>query len=420
MQEILQRATLLYQQGRYDHAESESRRLLTLDPTVARGHALLALCLMRREAHKDALFEAFEAVRLDPMDAFNHYVCGTVLLSTERDVEALQAANMAVSMEPFNSSFHALVAGIHLHRRRWSEALAAAEQGLSSDPEDVECNNYRVMALVKLGRRDQAAASMGETLALDPEDAYSHANQGWTLLHEGKPKEAMNHFKEALRIDPTMDWARGGIVEALKAHNFIYRWMLAYFLFMSKLSARAQWGIIFGGWIGIQLLQNIGRNAPNLRPLITPIVVAYSIFAIMTWLAYPFFNLLLRLSRYGRLALSREQTIASNWVGLALLLAVGMAVAALVTRREIFLDLAIMFGLLTLPVAAFFNMDRGWPRWTMAGAIGVLLLIMGLHVLVVVLAQAPDARGWFGFFALSVLAITILANALGQVRVKKG
>jgi tetratricopeptide (TPR) repeat protein len=417
MQEILQRATLLYQQGRYDHAENETRRLLTADPNSARGHALLALCLIHREAYKDALFESSEAIRLDPMDAFNHYVRGEVLLSTERADEAMESARMAVSIEPFDPSHHALIAKIHLNKRRWRDALAAADEGLSHDPEDVACSNYRVMALVKLGFRADAAQSMGQTLALDPEDAYSHANQGWTLLHEGKPKEAMNHFKEALRIDPTMDWARAGIVEALKAHNFIYRWMLAYFLFMSKLSARAQWGIIFGGWIGMQVLKNIGRNYPEFRPLITPLIIAYVIFAILTWLAYPFFNLLLRLSRYGRLALSREQTIASNWVGLTLLVAACMGVAFLVTRRGLFIDLTMMFGLLTLPVAAFFNMDRGWPRWAMAGAIVLLLLIIALHTLLI---QSDSRRGLLGLFGLSVLGITILANALGQVRVKKG
>src|SRR5690606_21011372 len=121
----------------------------------------------------------------------------------------------------------------------------------------------------------------------------SHANMGWTLLHQGQPRRAAEHFREALRLDPTSDWARSGIVEAMKARSPIYRVFLAYFLFMSRLSSGAQWGILIGGYAGYQTVRTIGRTHPALAPYLQPLIVAYVVFALGTIVAIPLFNLLL-------------------------------------------------------------------------------------------------------------------------------
>ena len=106
--------------------------------------------------------------------------------------------------------------------------------------------NLRAMALVNLGRKREAAEAMRGTLAKDPQNAFSHANQGWTLLHQGDHAQGLEHFREALRIDPELDWAAAGTVEALKARHLLYRLMLRYFLWMSRLGGRARWGVILG------------------------------------------------------------------------------------------------------------------------------------------------------------------------------
>ena len=102
------------------------------------------------------------------------------------------------------------------------------------------------MALVQLGRKDEADHTLGSALANDPENALTHANQGWAFLHRGDHERALEHFREALRIDPELDWARIGIVEALKARYLIYRFMLRFFLWMSRKGTAARWVILLG------------------------------------------------------------------------------------------------------------------------------------------------------------------------------
>jgi tetratricopeptide (TPR) repeat protein len=429
MQLTLSRALLLFDQGRYDLAENEARRALSEQPDDGYAHALLALCLLKRKDYTQAMREATEAVRLNPTVAYSHYVAGHILLAANRHDHALKAAEAAIAFDPSAPTHYALVAQIHLDRSRWREALKAAETGLAIDPENVECNNARGMALVKLGRRAEAGASMQQTLALDPHDAFTHANQGWALLHERKPQQAMQHFREALRIDPTLDWARAGIVEALKAKNFIYRWMLAYFLFMSRLGSRAQWLIMMGGWFGAQALKQLGKNNPAIGAITTPIIVVYAIFAILTWLAYPFFNLLLRLNKFGRLALSREQIIASNCVGLTLLVCLLCIVGVITLGWSMLIDAAIMSGLLALPVAGWFGLPKGWPRYAMLAGIVTLIGIGAMHLWRMskvggfeptMLKKDFESQELVSTFAVGIFITTIAGNVLAGVRIKKG
>lgn len=376
----LARAEILLQQSRHDLAEEHLRLALVENPELAIAHAWLALCHTKAERYTEATREAQQAIGLDPEEPYHHYVLACVYTDRHMPREAMAAVNEALRLDPGRPQFWGLLAALHLDQKRHREALAAAEKGLEIDPEDVMCLNARAAALRGLGRKEAAVDVMQAALARDPEDAQSHANLGWTLLHQGKPRQAMEHFREALRLRPDMDSARAGIVEAMKARWLIYRVFLAYFLFMSRLSGRAQWGIMLGGYFGHQLLRQAARSAPALQPWVLPITIAYVAFALGTWLSVPLFNLLLRTSRFGRLALSREQTIAANALGIVILLpaiaaGIGWGMNVEAAKLATWLWLALI-----APVAAAGLCRAGLPRRLMAGycvllAVGSLMLL---------------------------------------------
>ena len=56
-------------------------------------------------------------------------------------------------------------------------------------------------------------------------------------MHAGDFRGALEHFREALRLNPSPEWARAGLVEALKA-RYPSAASLRYFLWMSTLSRR--------------------------------------------------------------------------------------------------------------------------------------------------------------------------------------
>ena len=430
MNVALQRGLLLLQQSRFEQAEAELRQALGVDPHDAHAHALLALCLVERKKFDEATAEARQAVHLSPDFSFAHYAHARVLYERNHYPEAQAAIEEAIRLDSTNANYFSMLGGIHFDQRRWPAALDAAEQGLQFDPEHIGCTNLRAMAMVKLGRRAEAGTTIDAALARNPDDPVTHANQGWTYLEKGDPKKALEHFREALRLDPMNDWARHGIVEALKARNILYAWMLKYFLFMSRLSTRAQWGIVLGGYFGNRLLGSLANSNPALEPWVLPVQVLYIVFAVLTWTAYPFFNLMLRLNRFGRFALTQKQTVECNWFGLLFFLAVGSLGGCIMAGFESpWLMSLTVCGLLLLPLSGFFRCPEGWPRWVMLAALIVLLLIgagaIGLMWQAYlggnqfVKSTANQAFDLLGAFSIGVLLSTILANILMAQRPRR-
>ncbi|HET6881191.1 MAG TPA: tetratricopeptide repeat protein [Pirellulales bacterium] len=393
----LARAQMLIDRSRYEQAIGEIQQHLAEDPNNPAVHAQLALCLSELKKYSEATEEAQLAIHLGPDQPYPHYALAEVFYARNRLKEALAAIEEAVRLDPEDVHHWWLMSRIHFGASRWRPALEAAETGLAIDPENVACNNLRAMCLVKLGRKAEAGATIATALARNPEIALTHANQGWTLLEQRQPQKAMEHFREALRIDPEMEWARLGIVEAMKARHGIYRWMLMWFFWMSRLPTRWQFGVVIGGYFGMQYLWGLEKTHPQWSVWITPVCVVYCVFALMTWIADPLFNLLLRLNRFGRLALSREQVVASNWLGLTLAAAIGMLVWWLLSGRGDAFFAAFAFGLLCIPVSAIYRCRPGKPRLLMASftiALAAVGMVVFLPTMIV-----PDA--WYGAFFVS-------------------
>jgi tetratricopeptide (TPR) repeat protein len=423
----VERGNLLYQTGRHDLAENEFRLALAQHPNDPFAHSMMSLCLLARKAYAEATEEARIAIQLRPDWAFAYSTMAAVLNERERPKEAIPAAEQAIALDPFNAANHGLLAMIRVRQRKWPEALAAANKGLEIDPENSTCVNARGVALVHLGQRGEASATISGALSRNPQNALTHANQGWALLHSGDHRKALEHFREALRINPELAWAKAGIVEAMQARNPIYRAMLKYFLFMSRMTPRVRWGIILGGWIGYQVLLGAQANYPQIRPFSLPLKIAYLVFVYLTWLAMPLFNLLLRIDRFGRHALSRDQRVASNWFAGILLVAGALAITGWVRGDENILLAALLVALLSIPVTSVFKCTVGWPRWTMTGvAAGVVFIEAGIIAMLMTgLPDIGDPIARAGFNALLLLLLigllgsNILANALIGVRVKR-
>lgn len=421
-----QRGLLLLEQSRYSQAETEFRQSVLANADDPYSRAMLALCLVEQERFNEAEQEIGEALRLDPSAPFLHYVRARILHARNRITEAESAIAEAIQLDPEDADYRGFQAQILLDQKKWQAALTAAEQGLALQAEHVLCANLRAVALVKLGRREEAGATIDAALAKDPENSVTHANQGWTLLHAGQYEKALDHFREALRIDPENEWARDGILEALKARYFIYSLMLKYFLWMSRLSSGAQWGVILGGYFGMRLLRGMEKSNPDLAPYIFPIQVLYLAFVFLTWTAHPLFNLLLRLNKFGRMVLNRPEVVASNWVGACLGIALICLVAGLTFYPPAMLGAAV-FAFTVLPLSAIFKCPEGWPRFAMtaytigiAGA-GILGLLLGAGTtLGLKPADIGSARAaLLGLFFIGIIGSGWIANILIMQRVQR-
>lgn len=380
MNQQLQRALLLMQQGRHARAIDELRSVLATDSNDAMAHAMLSLCLSETEDYRPAIEEAEQAIVLAPNMGQAYYAHSVAHSSANRTQEARQSILRAIELEPFSPANFAQLSQIEYGESKWQASLEAAEQGLAIDPEDSTCTNLRAAALVKLGRKMEADDSLRAALSQSPEDAFAHANMGWSSLEQNQPDEAMEHFSEALRLKPDFEWAQAGIVEAMKARYFIYRIMLMWFLWMMKLKNAMQWKVLIGAYIGYRIIIGAMNAYPDWAWLLSPFMFAYIAFAVMTWLASPLFNLLLRTHRFGRLALSEEQTRISTWVGICVLALVVLGGLWLITGGPQFMICAVMCLLTIPPITRYYSASEGWPRATLT------IIILGLGIAAIILS----------------------------------
>ncbi len=226
---------------------------------------------------------------------------------------------------------------------------------------------------------------------------------GYSFLNQHRPKEAIKHFKEALRLEPDMEYARMGIVEALRARHFVYRMMFRYYRFMAELPPKARWGIVIGLFLMVRVLRGIAISNPEAGPYVYPVIYFYIGFVYLSWAARPIFNLSLWLHPLGKFALDREEKITSMWVLLCWAVAAVFAVAALTTSLGTDGWLAaFVCVLLVIPVTITSNAASGRERKLMALAtvgVGVSGIIGMLFNPVFLL-----------FFILGMLGMSIRGN----------
>jgi len=414
VEQHLERAFLLLQQGRSHDAAAEARRALTLEPTHPIGLGILAVCNLNAKEFGKGLELARQAVAQDAEHPWLMLVLARAQFLTQDTWAARQTLQAGQQVAPDYAPFWELLGEVEMYDEKWEAALAAADRGLALDPDDVDLVNLRSRALVKLSRTGEAAETLAYALNKAPGDPYSHANQGWVMVEQDRYDEAIESFKEALRINPNLEHARSGLKEAIKGKNLFYRVLLKYFLWMDKMSSAAQWGIIIAFYIGSRFLRRMSEMEGWAGMLGMGLFGLYILFAYSTWIGKPVSNLFLRLHPVGNLALDDDERKGSNWVGSLLALGAALLAAGYFLPEDLgkllwmgglvaMLMLIPVGGLFSVPPGTATRRNMGWYAGGLAAA-GVLGLFM---------------PGLFAVFAIGLFAYGWVANYLMQKEWKR-
>ncbi|MEX1016125.1 MAG: tetratricopeptide repeat protein [Phycisphaeraceae bacterium] len=412
----LERGRLLIQQQRYDLAEQALRQAMTELPNDGMVHGMLALALCGQKQMKAARTAAKEAVALEPDLPFAHYVLGCVLHDSEAYAAARQSAREAIRLDPACADYFTLLGQAYMAEAKWAKGLKAVEKALALDPEDADAANFRALALTQLGRTDAARSAITRATSQAPEDPLAHANQGWAHLHANQPAKALPCFREALRLDPEHEFARHGMVTALKARHLIYRMMLGYFLWMSRISPKARIGVVIGVYILVRMLRATAMHAsPAVAIVVWPVLIACVLFILLSWVADPVFNLMLRFNRYGRYALTHRQVMGSNWLVGLLVGAIVAGVGAYLFSMPALGALAVCMAVMILPVSATYE-TATQASFRQAAVVCIVLVVMAVLLTVgILLDQTAMAVLGGGVFALFMIGF-LLAFSFGTAR----
>lgn len=385
-------------------AEAEARLAIGADPHSSQAYAILALAMIGQTKSAEALITAAEAVRFGPDKAFSHYVLAAARHHADEYVQALAAIDRAIEIDPENGAYFELRGSIRLSLRQWPEALDDADDALRLDPSSATARHVRAMALRSLGRGKEAESTIEGALAEDPENSSTFATQGWLNLDRGRPAEALAAFREALRLDPTNDWARRGMVQALKARSIFYRWILAYFLWTTKLSGKHTGFLLVGIIVLGRVLQKLSTVGWSGASLFGVLRTGFLAFIALTWLATPVSNLFLMMSRFGRMILDREEKLGASIVGAGIALALGLCAAHYVDPSpDHYLFAAGFIAMGLLSTSGYFSMPESKTKTFVKFAVSSLWAL----ALTAALAIYLDAKG----IGYTIAAISFLCFA---------
>ena len=385
-----QHAFALLEQGRHDLALDEFRKALAGEPDAPQLHYGCGVCLLELERYAEAREHAQQVVGLAPDIALGHLLLARIELCCDRPKQALVHAAEAKALDPEDTGPWAVEAFALLQRKRAAEALTAAENGLRLDGEDEPCLLARSQALHALGRGDEADAEARRLLELDPESDAAHANQGWTELRAGRPDAAKRAFAEALRLSPGNEWARSGMIEAIKASNPLYRVLLRGLIWLGEQPPGRAWLLLIASVFVRRAAVSLGEGRPLLEAGAN--ILVWGIFACFIALSIlqPLGNLPLLVHPFGRHALQPPERRQALVLGLGLL-AVIVACCAPLWGWDIAPDGPIILILAVLPLT-YAAAPRLVP-WSRALLIGLTLAAyLGSAVHLHDLDHVADAR----------------------------
>jgi tetratricopeptide (TPR) repeat protein len=348
---LIQRAILLLQQHKFKEAETILNGLFAQDPTNTDVIGLMCEVKIYQDKYEQAMALINNAIGLDPAADHLFHKRARIYIQQEKYAAAEKDLQQAISLDPYHTKYFALLALLKIQRKQFSEALLLADKALELNAENIQALNARSIALLKLNRKEESFITIEGALREDPDNAYTHCNYGWGLLEKGSNKKALYHFSEALRKNPNLELAQRGMAEALKARYIVYRWFMKFSLWMGNLRGKYQWSIIIGFFLAFRLISGVAASNPSLQPYLNPLIVLIALFAFSTWIIGPVSNLFLRLNKYGKHLLTREQIISANFVGISAFITLGACLLYLFTQQDYYIVLGVFGITMMIPLS---------------------------------------------------------------------
>lgn len=367
-----QRAVLLLHQERFADAVRELEAAERLEPDSACIAELRAVALSRLRRYEAAIAAARRAVELNPESNPAHSVLARVHLERNDLRAAERAVTEALRLDPEDPFDHGLLARIWFEQGRWSEAVAAADAGLVFDPEHDLCLHYRAVALVMAGRKEEARRALDALLAEAPDCAATHGAVGMSLIRAGDAEGARAAFLEALRIDPQNAEAREGLVTALRVRHRLYGALLRGLMAVGRFRAAGVWGLALVGILALRGGRWLAERGPDWIVAGTLARAAVWVLVVFAVVAEPLFDLALRMTREGRLALTARAIRSSNWQSLCLAAGLVLGLIWTVAGGALWSSSALAVLMLTFGIRETFLAEGAWVRRRM-GAYTVAL-----------------------------------------------
>lgn len=249
LDQLLQDAVKLHQDGQLAEAEGLYRRILKAAPNHAEtlsmmgvlaaqsgnlrsGRELVKAAIAQRPDHAGYRFNLAhilhmagdpaaanayrETLNLDPRSVPALVNLGNLMAAAGRLESAIDCFETALGIDP---TVVVALEGLGMalqKQQRIAEAITAFERAVTLDPGNANTQNNLGALLLEAGRNEDAITRITAALERLPGRADLHSNLGVALFSTGRPQEALDQLEKALQLDPAYTRALGmkGLVKS--------------------------------------------------------------------------------------------------------------------------------------------------------------------------------------------------------------
>lgn len=181
----------------FEAAKTYARKAIELDDSLAEAHASLAWVLFVYDwKWQEAEAEFRRAVTLDPRYATAHQWYAFLLASRDAMSDALVEAHTAVELDPASVSARRSLGWAYYYARRYDQARYHLERAITMNP--IAEETYRVLGLTLAitGDLEDAHRVLAEALVLPETSTYTRATLAYVLARAGNRDEARRLLSE--------------------------------------------------------------------------------------------------------------------------------------------------------------------------------------------------------------------------------
>ena len=219
LREVLERASLHLDAGRFGEAEALCRRTLEVRPEQPHALYLLGLSIHRGRRDPDGLPFVDRALAAKPDFAEAHCGRGLLLQETGRSVDALAAYRRALELQPSLVMAHRGLAACHAARGEIEDALAAYARAIELAPDSVSLLAESAALLRRVGRAEAALRIVANAADRSPDSPDVQGLLAQELHHQGRLDESVAAHRRTIELAPDVAIAHTNLGVTLQARG---------------------------------------------------------------------------------------------------------------------------------------------------------------------------------------------------------
>jgi tetratricopeptide (TPR) repeat protein len=202
MNKIIKQAFNLLQEGKFQEAELQYRKILKAKPNLAIAHHNLGVVLKNIGNSDEAIISFKKAIELKPDYIIAHYNLGITFNEIKKFGEAVQSFKNAITLKPDYIEAYNNLGNSLFQINKLEDAILNFKKVTELKPEHPEAYYNLSNIFYKLNRFDEAVTNYRITIKLVPSFAEAHNNLGNALYQLNRFDESEEAYKNAIKFKP--------------------------------------------------------------------------------------------------------------------------------------------------------------------------------------------------------------------------